>query len=223
MNKILIAIPCMGTVPVQFAECLLNMDKPEGTKVCFKAGSLIYDARNLISLKAIQEGYDYVLWLDSDMTFPADTLTRLLEYFKQTAPEMVTGLYFKRTAPVLPVIYDELAPPTKGEDGHLIGHLHEFVNYPENVTFPVKGCGFGCVMTSVPLLKRVWDNFGPAFSPMPWFGEDISFCRRVNMLYEDDYEERGVQKTIWCDSRIKCGHIGSFLYTEELFKRSKKE
>lgn len=223
MNKILIAIPCMGTMPVQFVESLLNLQKPEGTKVCFKAGSLIYDARNLIALKAIQEEYDYVLWLDSDMTFPPDTLTRLLEDFTQPGVEMVTGLYVKRTMPVLPVIYDELDNPTKDADGHMIGHLHEYESYPENTLFTVKGCGFGCVLTSVQLLKRVWDNFGPAFSPMPWFGEDISFCRRVNMLYDDDYEERGIRRSILCDSRIKCGHIGNFLYTEELFKRSVKK
>ena len=52
--SIMIAIPCMGTTPVQFTESLLNLEKPEGTKVCFKSSSLIYDARNLLSLTAIE-------------------------------------------------------------------------------------------------------------------------------------------------------------------------
>ena len=59
--KILIAIPCMDTVPVPFAESLLNLDKPEGTKVCFKSGSLVYDARNLLSITAIKEGFELKL------------------------------------------------------------------------------------------------------------------------------------------------------------------
>jgi hypothetical protein len=107
------------------------------------------------------------------------------------------------------VIFDELDEPGMDKDGKPIPHVHEYVNYPADSIFPVKGCGFGFCLTSVPLLKRVWDEFGPAFSPYPWAGEDISFCHRVNQL----------GCTILCDSRVSCGHIGTFVYTEQLLKR----
>ena len=203
--KTLIAIPCMDTLPVDFVKSLLYMNKGDNPTVYFKPNSLVYDSRNLLSLYAIENGFDNVLWLDSDMMFPPNILTRLEAY----GMDMVTGLYVKRHEPVHPVLYDELEEPQRDDTGRLVGNIHPYLNYPKNSFFPVKGCGFGCVLTSTKLLKEVWDKFGPAFNPFPWAGEDISFCHRVNLLGH----------TIYCDSSVSCGHIGSFIYTENLLKR----
>lgn len=210
--KILIAIPCMDNVSVYFAESLLNMDKPDGSSVTFQRGSLIYDGRNLISLKAITEQYDYVMWIDSDMILPKDTLPRLLAIAQEKDVPMVSGLYVKRAYPTSPVLYSSIAQPAMNKDGFMIQQIITYEDYPQNSVFPVAGCGFGCVLTSVPLLKKVWDKFGPAFSPYPWAGEDISFCYRVNQLNE----------TILCDSSISCGHIGTLAYTEKMLKRGEQ-
>ena len=209
--KILIAIPCMDTVPVPFAESLLNLDKPEGTKVCFKAGSLIYDARNLLSLTAIEQGFNYVLWLDSDMVFPRDTLTRLLKHLEERDANIVSGLYFKRYLPTTPVIYSVLDAPKQNAQGVPERQLVSYTDYPKDSVFEVRGAGFGCMMMHTSVLKHVWDVFGPAFSPLPWGGEDISFCWRVQQL---GYK-------ILCDSGVKCGHIGQFRFTEEIYNMTR--
>lgn len=200
--KTLIAIPCMDTVPYQFVQSLLYMHKGENPTVYFKPNTLIYDSRNIISLYAIENNYDNVLWLDSDMIFPPDTLSKLQSH----EMHMVTGLYVRRREPVTPVIYDSLDEPVRDADGKIQKCVHPYINFPRDAFFPVAGCGFGCVLTSVKLLKDVWDHFGPAFTPFPWAGEDLSFCHRVNLL--------GYQ--IYCDSTVSCGHVGSFVYTEEL-------
>lgn len=217
--SIMIAIPCMGTMPVQFTESLLNLEKPEGTKVCFKSSSLIYDARNLLSLTAIEQKFDYVMWFDSDMTFHPLTLMHLLEDMNHPNIEMVTGLYVKRTFPTKPVIYKQVRPPEPNLQGIPQININEYMDYPRDQMFCIEGCGFGCVLTSVKLLKDVWDKFGPPFSPLPWAGEDVSFCYRVNQLKQEENIYSGY---IWCDSRVKCGHIGSFLFTEDLLKRGEE-
>lgn len=206
--KTLIAIPCMDTIPVGFMQSILYLNKPEGTSVCFRPNSLVYDSRNILSLTAIEQKYDRVLWLDSDMMFSSDALIHLHEDMDRLGADMVTGLYVKRHQPVVPVIYDELEEPTLSPDNKVTKHIHEFIDFPRDAIFPVRGCGFGCVMTSVKLLKEVWDKFGPAFHPYPWAGEDISFCHRVNLL----------GKSIWCDSTVKCGHVGTYVYTDNLLK-----
>lgn len=216
--KILIAVPCMDTLPVPFVSSLYAMDKPEGTDICFKTGSLVYDARNLLCLKAINEKYDYVLWLDSDMTFQNDLLMNLMKDLDYPHIQMVSGLYVKRTYPTVPVVYKTIKPPTKDPSGNVIMNLREFVDYPEDSLFCIDGCGFGCVLMSTDLIKNVWDTFGPAFSPLPWCGEDVSFCYRVNQLTE----HKRYSGHIWCDSRIKCGHIGTFLFTDQMLKRGEK-
>lgn len=203
--KTLIAIPCMDMLPVGFVQSLLYMNKGDSPTVYLKPNSLVYDSRNLLSLYAIENGFDNVLWLDSDMLFPPNTLTKLEAYNM----DMVTGLYVKRHEPVEPVLYDIIDQPMRQKNGRLEGTISVYKNYPEDSFFPVAGCGFGCVLTSTKLLKHVWDEFGPAFTPYPWAGEDISFCHRVNQL--------GYQ--IYCDSSVSCGHIGTFVYTEDLLKR----
>lgn len=203
--KTLIAIPCMDMLPVGFVQSLLYMNKGDNPTVYFKPNSLVYDSRNLLSLYAIENGFDNVLWLDSDMLFPPYTLTKLEAY----GMDMVTGLYVKRHEPVEPVLYEKIEEPERGADGKLVANIAAYMDYPLDSFFPVAGCGFGCVLTSTKLLKHVWDEFGPAFTPYPWASEDISFCHRVNQL--------GYQ--IYCDSSVSCGHIGQFIYTEGLLPK----
>ena len=56
--KTLIAIPCMDTMPTGFVQSLLYLEKGADVSVCFKANSLVYDSRNLLSLSAIEEKFD---------------------------------------------------------------------------------------------------------------------------------------------------------------------
>ena len=205
--KTLIAVPCMDTVHVPFVESLVRLDKPAGTEIMFRRNSLVYDSRNLLSLHAIQENYDYVLWMDSDIICPPDALTTLLDDMDTYDTRMVSGLYVMRSFPAEPVIYDVIREPVD-KDGHMVKQIRTYTDYPKDMTFDVDGCGFGFVLTSVSLLKKVWDKFGPAFAPFTWAGEDISFCHRVNQLGEQ----------IMCDSRVRLGHIGTFVYSDALIR-----
>ena len=207
--KFMIAVPCMDTMPVLAAQSLINMHKPKETAVVFHPNSLVYDARNLLSLQAIQERYDYVLWVDSDILCPADGLMTLIDDMETYDTRMVSGLYVMRSFPPDPVIYDVVDQPRIDKDGHMVKQIRTYTNYPEDSVFDVDGCGFGFVLTRVDLLKDVWDKFGPAFAPLPWASEDISFCHRVNILGDQ----------IMCDSRVKLGHIGTMVYTDKLIRR----
>ena len=206
--KTLIAIPCMATVPWEFSKSMDYLVKGENVSILYKPDSLIYDSRNLISLTAIENNFDRVMWFDSDIVFQPDTLQILHADMDLYKCGMVTGIYVKRHMPVEPVIYQTLEEPARDESGRLVKQIVPFHDYPDE-PFPVCGCGFGCVLTSVELLKAVWDRFGPAFTPYPWAGEDISFCHRVNQL--------GYQ--IICDPAVSCGHVGTFVYTPEMLKR----
>lgn len=204
MSKILIAIPCMDSVPYHFAESLLNLYKTPDTRVCFKANSLVYDSRNLLSLTAIEHHFDRVLWLDSDMVVPYNALRQLSEDMDEHGYDMVTGVYYKRTQHSEPVLASTLEPPTV-EDDIPIRNIDTYDPYPTDTIFPIAACGFGCVMTSVDLLKQVWDTYQNAFLPFPWAGEDYSFCYRVKLL----------GKQIYCDPHVQCGHVGTMIYSKE--------
>ena len=204
--KTLIAVPCHDYVHADFTRSLMEMDKPEGTGYAQITNTLIYTARNVIAQKAVQAGFDRVLWLDADMVFPSDIIQRLGEDMDRGL-DMVTGLYFTRKEPIIPTLHKEIHWKIR-DDGWVDGGATLYRDYPREQLFEVAGCGFGCVMTSARILKRMLEKFGSPFYPLMGMGEDSTFCFRAT---EDGFK-------IFCDSRIKCGHIGQKVYDELVYQ-----
>lgn len=204
--RTLIAIPAMDMIHTVFFKSILSMDRVGETMFSTTSSSLVYDARNSLSRKAIEEGFDRVLWFDSDMEFAPDFMKRLSQDLDDGC-EMVSGLYFKRKAPVEPCIYQEVGYFHSEEKKEVTPVALTYDDYPKDQLFEIGGCGFGGVMMAVDLLKKVVQEFGQPFSPVLGFGEDLSFCKRVSH----------VGGKIWCDSRAKMGHVGQGTITEETY------
>lgn len=208
--KTLIALPCMDMVHTVFMKSLMGMNRVGQTGFAFSCSSLVYDARNTLAKQAVTEGYDRVLWLDSDMDFEPDLLEKLSADMDE-GRELVSGLYFKRKAPIKPVIYKEMGM-LKNEDGDGVTPVAiPYEDYPQDSIFPIAGCGFGGCLVTVDLIKRVGDKFGLPFSPIMGFGEDLSFCIRATELGAE----------LFCDSRVKMGHVGLGTITEEVYLQYK--
>lgn len=202
--RTLIAVPCMDTVHTLFFSSMMNLHKPEGTEIAVSCSSLVYTARNLLAKKAIDEGFDRVLWLDSDMVFDADLMDRLSEDMDKGL-QYVCGLFFTRKNPIRPCIYSYLGN-RKNDAGEDIPAADHFTDYPREQVFPVEGSGFAAVMMTTDLIRKC----GPSpFFPVMGFGEDFTFCLRA----------RETGATLWCDSRIKVDHCGINLINEEIFLR----
>lgn len=204
--KTLVAIPCMDMVHTIFMKSVMGLDRVGDVRFSISCCSLIYDARNTLAKQAVTEGYDRVLWLDSDMEFSPDLLKRLSADMDE-GRELVSGLYFKRKAPVKPVVYKEVGYFHSPQDDSVTPVAISYEDYPKDQIFPVAGVGFGGVLVSVDLINRVGEKFGLPFSPILGFGEDLSFCKRVSEL--------GVE--MYCDSRVKLGHVGLGTITEETY------
>ena len=198
----------MDMVPAEFFVAAMKLIRPD-SNVAVVQSSLIYDARNQLARKAVQEGFDRTLWLDSDMTFEPDFYNRLSARLDEGL-EMVTGLYVTRKIPIQPVIYDKCGY-FEHDGGGIVPFASSYKDYPKDSLFKIEGCGFGGVMVSTALIKRVADKFGLPFSPMLGLGEDLSFCGRV----------AEVGGEIWCDSTIKMGHVGRAIFTENVYLTQK--
>ena len=220
--KTLIAVPCMQSVPTRFLRSLEYMQRLPDSYTIVSENTLIHDARNDFASIAIQNDFDRVLWIDSDMVFDKDLMLRLSKHLDDGL-DMVSGIYFQRVPPAKPVIYKALnkiwvdgSPWTEMDEGRypdtwLLQPEH-FFDYPKDALFEIAACGFGAVMTSVPLLKAAWDQFGPPFAFFRNIGEDMSFCYRVHKL----------GGKIWCDSSIRCGHVGHAVYDEQAYEVFRK-
>ena len=186
--KLLVAVPTVDYVSAEFMKCLCGLIKKlasDGVDFDYQiiAGTLVYWARNRLAKRAIDNGFTHVLWLDSDMTFKDDVVDDLLFCGK----DMVCGAFVSRKPPYGPCVYSSIDDP-----GNMI-KVENFGTEP----FRVDGCGFATVLTSVDLLKAVWDKFDTCFRPTEDYGEDLAFCDRVKKLGRE----------IWCEPTVRPGHI----------------
>ena len=204
--KTLIAVPCMDMVQTRFFHCCMDLRYVGDIEFSLTESSLIYNARNELAGKAITEGFDRILWLDSDMTFEPDLMEKLSARL-DTGMEFVSGLYFKRRQPVAPVVFK--ACGSYERDGQEYTFAATYDDYPEDTVFEIAACGFGGLMMTTRLVKEVWEKYGYPFSPILGFGEDLSFCCRVNRL--------GIK--MYCDPGIKLGHVGYKTFDESDFVR----
>ena len=210
--KTLIAIPCMDMVHTNFLKSILGMRKVGEVQFQISCSSLIYDARNGLVKRAIEGGFDRILWLDSDMDFDPDLMERLSADMAD-GREYVTALFFKRKAPVKPCIYSELAYMRNPDNGNLTPIAVCLEDYPQDQLFEIAASGMAATMMTVDLARRVQEKFGQPFSPQLGFGEDLSFCGRAKQ----------VGARMWCDSRIKVGHVGMGVISESTYLSTRSD
>lgn len=199
--KILIAVPSMDQVPVQFAQSLSMLYRVGDCSVAFQVGSLIYTSRNHLAGIAIEQQYDYVMWFDSDMVFRPDTLQRMVEELERDNLDILTGLYFRRVYPFKPVLFSKLVPIEKGWE------WEEPTEIPDK-PFELAGCGFGCVLMKTEVLMDVQAKFNDMFGPLNNIGEDLSFCWRAT---ECGYK-------VICDPSIRLGHVGHMVVDRQFYE-----
>lgn len=184
------------------------MIRPGDCRSAVMMSSLIYDARNQLAAKAVKDGFDRILWLDSDMQFDADLLVRLAEDMEQNDLDYVCGLYFARKAETHPIIYKDLIYNIEPERQVLIAKAEKYEDYPKDGIFEIAASGFGAVLVKCSAVEKLIKAYGQPFSPMPGFGEDITFCWRM--------KEQGMK--MYCDSRVKLGHMASLPITEAIYE-----
>lgn len=157
--------------------------------ICWAERGSIDQMRNTIANTALQIGAKYIMWMDSDMTFPPDLLIRMLSHFEQDdSIEAVTGLYTYKTYPYIPHVY----PKYDETDGtFFVGSSH-----PLETPFFVDGAGFGCIMMKTSVLARVeCPYFTSVFDGGKLVvGEDLGFCIKSRMK-------------MVLDPQIRCGHL----------------
>lgn len=186
--KLLIAIPSYETMRVEFVRSLMDLTAQlQRGRVWYEVkiidGTLVHTARDRLAQHAVNNGFDEVLWIDSDMVFGAD----IYENLKMCGKDMVCGVFISRHFPYVSCLFESLEPVCR------------ITEMPEEA-FRVAACGFGCVLMKTQILKDIMvNNGGKCFLPEQKLGEDCAFCKRAtNCGYE-----------IWCEPTARVGHVGA--------------
>ena len=204
--KIYIAIPCLEEMPVDFVKSLVGLEKVGQTSINFSVGSLVYASRDYLAQCAIAEKSDYIVWLDSDMTFQTDLLIDLIADVE--GRDFVTAVCFRRKPPFSPVIYKKIRIGLEGES-----ETEEFEEYPQDEMFEIDACGMAAAIMSTEMAAAIIAENKQLFAPIPGYGEDISFCIRA--------KKAGYK--LWADPALNVGHITKTIADRSAWKAWKEK
>jgi FkbM family methyltransferase len=194
-KKILIAIPTARNIEPETYKSIYDLIIPEGYEATFQYfyGYNIDQVRNLIA-DWVVKGYDYLFSVDSDISFPPNTLTKLLAHDK----DVVSGLYIQRK-PGLHIleIYEH---NTRGGVSNM-----PYEKLKGRPLVEIAGCGFGCALVKAEVMRKIGYpqfEYHSAIDHRNTVSEDVDFCRKAR--------DKGFK--IWADSSVLCSHTGSFTF-----------
>lgn len=167
--------------------------------------TLIDDARNTMTENFLKSSVEWLFWMDSDMTFPKDTLVKLFNVAEQKNAKMVTGVYYQRKGGNLPCIWSRGEETTsgavtgkatiKGNDNKYAGSFM-IIHPDKKEPFEVHAAGYGCVLVHRSVYE-VMDR--------PWFKFIKDVCSE-DFYFFVQAQELGFK--LWADPTIDLGHIG---------------
>ena len=163
--------------------------KRDDTISWIKIGGFAIDKmRNALVKRALEdkEGFTHLLFLDTDMVFPIDTIPKMIMDFednKDQKIDCIAGLYTWKKPPFTPHVYLELNKKT--EAFRVAGQ------FPLDRLFEIKATGAGCMMITTDFLKKCKK---PVFRFTDKIGEDFYFFKKH-------------QPKSLLDPTIKCGHL----------------
>lgn len=197
--KILLGMPTTGTVPTKTVICLMQVlhelnKEQDIIWPMVVEGSLVYTARDTIAQFAVEHGFDYVLYVDSDMVFDSDDLKRLLAH----QVGICSGLYVKRVGKHEPVAYAKII--TRRRFPYRAPKLIEDTSKTGFAS--VAACGFGFMLIKTSVIKTMFKYYKSLFEPFRGVGEDVAFSIRARRLGYKTFIDRDV----------KLGHIGEDVY-----------
>lgn len=200
--KVAVCVPARDTMVASTAFDLARMaaydsKNRDGALAFYTVSStLIFDARERLAEAALKDGADVVLWIDSDMRFPKDTIDILLS---RNVP--IVGVNaVTRQKPAFPtaknfVMLDKDIGTWKKIDSRGKVGL-------EKVT--AVGCGVQMTRREVFLkTPKPWFEFLKVKGNQ-WVGEDVFFCVRAHDAGFDTYVDH--------DLSLHIGHVGQYDY-----------
>lgn len=185
--KIGIGIPLSWNyVPSDFFDSCMIMNKHNAEIIRASSGP-IHEMRNVITQRALELDCTHLIFLDADMVYPPDTITRLLNRNKT----IVGALTFKRWPNFEPLLFD--GEPYKMT---LIDPI------PEGLV-KVTATGTGCLMIKTSVFEHIqypWFEFG-SNNGKP-VGEDINFCYSAKEKGFDIYVDTTIRTEHICSTRV---------------------
>jgi hypothetical protein len=174
----------------------LNTMNNLDTHVVMEASTILLTQRERLATEARNIGAEYMLWIDSDMVFPATTALRLLAHKEP----VVAANYVRRQLPAKGVAYET------------IGDWNNPLPFePQDELAPVEGIGMGCMLVKTSILEEIpqpWFEFGWTPESNDHLGEDMIFCQKM--------AQAGYTVKVDTQLSMEMRHLGTWAFGPDL-------
>lgn len=212
-DKTIILVPVASHIEPACDDALRQLEK-DGVKVYRKYGfSAIDQGRCVMAQQAINDGYEHLFWIDSDIAFCPYDIYRIINTSIREQQPFITGTYCVKGWPALTTKFhsgfDEIVFGTHGglyeAEYAATGFMYTHVSVYESikVKFGLKPVNIWGGQYKV----HAW--FLPMIIDDNYVGEDFSFCHRAR--------KSGI--TIFADTTIRLAHIGRYSYSFDFINR----
>jgi hypothetical protein len=181
-----ICVPARDMVSAGFAFDLARLVGAADCDVSLltSMGTLIVNQRTDLAKDAIKMGASHILYLDSDMRFPKDTLARLLAHDQG----IVAANYATRKFPIQPVTFATDTDNTR-----------VYTNPESTGLESVAAAGMGVMLVKTEVFDKIGlPYFMIGYSPknQDYTGEDIFFCRKARQAGFEVFIDHDLSKEI---------------------------
>ena len=207
-KKCVVLVPVANHLEPECDEALRRLEARGYTVRRVRGYAAIDQGRNQMATDALAEGFEELLWIDSDIEFHPDDVERLRAH----GLPIVCGIYPKKgmraiSCHVMPGTEELVFGETGGlvevryaATGFLLVHRRVFADMQQQLSLPLCNEKFG---------RPMLPFFLPLLLPEPtghWYlAEDYAFSQRAR--------DCGYQ--IWADTTIRLRHIGTYGFSWE--------
>jgi hypothetical protein len=140
-------------------------------------------SRNTLVQRALDNGAEWLFFVDDDQALRPDTLMRLLDHGKP----IVSGLYLNRNRPFHPIAFSE-----RLEDGTYAPI--DLTALPREGLLQVQAVGAGCLLIHREVLEAIGENWFQHGRVDDWdASEDIIFCEQARKAGFEIFVDLAVQ------------------------------
>lgn len=219
-SKCVVLVPAMQTIESGCEEGLHQLENL-GYAVWRRFGcSDISMARSTLAAEAIEKGYEELMWIDSDILFKADDVSKLRAH----RLPIVGGAYTKKGDGTFACIFrrqDKKVVFGVGGGAHEVEYLATGFLLTHRKVYDRIRVNFK--------LPKVYKNNGKLTKLTSYFGTTFKRQRLGNLVasaylsedYGFCYRARQCGFAVWADTSIRLGHIGHYVYSwEDLLPKS---
>lgn len=191
--NVVVGIPSFGMVSTYFLQARLGQQFPLVSSAIDKIvlNKPIADARNEIVQYALDQGANYIFWLDDDVIPPPDAFLKMYNHNK----DIINGVYWSKSNPPMPLLFR----------GHLEG---PYWNWHMGDLIEIDAAGNGLTLVKTDVYRKISETVGG-----PWYSTEYASFPGVKQSpannTEDLYFYWKAKKAgfkIWADTSIQAYH-----------------